>query len=260
MQTNHCNFLRTNVRRTRFLGLLAMTTLVCFVASCSRAGSAPTAGTKVTVVGDASLKAQPDAAVIVLSVVTQNSQALTAQQQNAGKIDAVTHAVEESAGGKVEIKTNAYSLRPQQDYSDKKLPRIVGYEVRNSVTVTTADLSKVGVIIDAASRAGANSVEGVSFILRDNSATAGQVLAEATSQAMTKARSIATAMGGRVVRVVEEQEQATTGLQPMFSYERDTDSVDISRLREQTPVHAGPISVNSRVQLIVEIDARPLPQ
>lgn len=258
MQTIVLNSSQTSESRARLrLTLFAITTLLCSVSACSRAGSAPPAATKVTVIGEASLKAQPDTAVIVLSVVTQNPQALNAQQENAGKINAVTQAVQESAGAKVEIKTNAYSLQPQQDYSDKKLPRIVGYEVRNSVTVTTPDLNKVGVIIDAASRAGANSVEGVSFILRDNSATAGQVLAEATSQAMTKARSIATAMGGRVVRVAEEQEQATTGLQPvMNTYSLDS----LSREREQTLVSAGPISVNSRVQLIVEVDARPLPQ
>jgi uncharacterized protein YggE len=257
MQTNHCNSLRPDGQRTRFLGLLAMTTLVCFAASCSRAGSPPAAGTKVTVVGDASLKAQPDAAVIVLSVVTQNSQALTAQQENARKSDAVAHAVKDSAGDNTEIKTNTYSLQPQQNYGDNKLPRITGYEARNSVTVTTTDLSKVGVIIDAASRAGANSVDGVSFILRDSSVTNGQVLAEATRQAMTKARSIAQAMGGRVVRVVEEQE---SGSQPMTAYDNSNLNYDQVSRGIATPVHAGPISINSRVQLIVEVDARPLAQ
>ena len=143
-----------------------------------------------------------------MSVVTQNAQAQVATQQNAGKSEAVGKAVQEAAGANAELKTTGYSLQPQQN-DNGKTPRIVGYEARNSVSVTISDLSKVGVVIDAASRAGANSIEGVSFILKDNNSATGKALADATSQAMTKARAIAQAMGGKVLRVVEEQEQGT---------------------------------------------------
>jgi uncharacterized protein YggE len=106
-------------------------------------------------------------------------------------------------------------------------------------------------VIDAATRAGANSIDGVSFILKDNNSATGKALADATSQAMTKARSIAQAMGGKVLRVVEEQEQGTEPSgwnQLRGAYDLDA---------RTTPVRVGPITVNSRVQLIVEVDARP---
>jgi uncharacterized protein YggE len=69
---------------------------------------------------------------------------------------------------------------------------------------------------------------------------------------MTKARSIAQAMGGKVLRVVEEQEQQGTGPQG-FNDLRGTYAYDATT----TPMRVGPITVNSRVQLIVEVDARP---
>src|SRR5438128_2871710 len=166
--------------------------------------------TRVAVAGETNMKAQPDAAVVVLSVITQGTQAFNAQQDNARKSDAVIHALQE-VGANPEIKTSDYSLSPQYDQRYNKLPKIIGYEARNSVMVTMGDLSKVGAVIDAASRAGANSVEAVSFILRDNSPARGQALAEASRQAMSKAQSIAQSMGGRVVRVVEEQEAGTVG-------------------------------------------------
>jgi uncharacterized protein YggE len=228
------------------------------VSGCTRESSRTT---KVTVTGEANLKAQPDAAVIVFSVVTQDPQALNAQQENARKSDAVIHAVQDSAGSNTEIKTSDYSLHPQYDYRYNKLPKIIGYDARNTVSVTMTDLNGVGKVIDAASSAGANSVERVSFVLRENSPARGQTLASATEQAMSKAQAIAQAMGGRVLRVIEEHESVPnrTG-EPDFpgrAAEALADSeINASKQTVTTPVEAGSLNVRSQVQLIVEIEAR----
>lgn len=215
--------------------------------------------TRVAVAGETNMKAQPDAAVVVLSVITQGTQAFNAQQDNARKSDAVIQALQTSAGANPEIKTSDYSLRPQYDERYNKLPKIIGYEARNSVMVTMSDLSKVGAVIDAASRAGANSVETVSFILRDNSPARGQALAEASRQAMSKAQSIAQSMGGRVVRVVEEQEAGATYPQAEarpISGAYDLQVYTATRMAKPTPVESGPLNVSSRVQLVVEVETK----
>jgi len=207
------------------------------------------------------MKAQPDAATVVLSVITQSPQALNAQQDNARKSEAVIQALKASAGADPEIKTSDYSLQPQYDYRYNKLPKIIGYEARNSVLVTMGDLTKVGAVIDAASRAGANSVESVSFILRDNSPARGQALAEASRQAMTKAQSIAQAMGGKVVRVVEQHEAGTTRTPTLtesgLDYSAYSEELRTAKLSARpTPVQAGALNVSSRVQVVVEIQSR----
>jgi uncharacterized protein YggE len=187
-------------------------------------------------------------------VVTQNAQAITAQQENARKSAAVANAIKNTAGANAEIKTSDYSLRPQYDYRDNRLPKIVGYDARNSVIVTISDLKNVGAVIDAASSAGANSIDNVSFILRQTSPARGQALADATQQAKNKANSIAQALGGRVLRVVEENENATV------TAERDMENqatlnYDGALRREITPITSGQLSIKSNVQLIVEIES-----
>lgn len=208
----------------------------------------PNRTTKVTVAGEAMTKVQPDAAVLVVSVVTQNSQAIVAQQENARKSEAVANAIKATAGADAEIKTSDYTLQPQYDYRDNQLPKIIGYDARNSVIVTMSDLKNVGAVIDAASGAGANSVDNVSFILRQTSPARGQALADATKQAMNKAQSIAHALGGRVSRVVEETETATVG----GSQIQETVSYDAAK--KTTPIAAGHLNIRSNVQLIVEIE------
>jgi uncharacterized protein YggE len=208
---------------------------------------------KVTVAGEATSKVEPDAAVLVLSVVTQNGQAITAQQENARKSDAVTKAIKTTAGSNAEIKTSDYSLQPQYDYRNNQLPKIVGYDARNSVIVTMNDLNNVGAVIDAASGAGANSIDNVSFILRQTSPARGQALADATQQAMNKAHSIAQALGGRLLRVVEENEGATVAAQSQAYDVVREDSFSATR-GKPTPITPGQLNIKSNVQLIVEIE------
>ncbi|HEX8649596.1 MAG TPA: SIMPL domain-containing protein [Pyrinomonadaceae bacterium] len=243
------------------LAILSSVALTLFIAtSC-----APKNLTRVAVMGDANLQAQPDTAVVILSVITQSKQAVVAQQENARKSDAVINAVKTTAGSNPEIKTSDYRLQPQQTYSDNRMPSIIGYEARNTVSVRMYDINQVGAVIDAASRAGANSVESVSFILREDNAARGQTLAEATRQAMIKAQSIAQALGGRIVRVVEEHEAGATNRPPTTDYNANMSgeenmalsSAYKSAARYATPVEAGALNVRSQVQLVVEIEARP---
>jgi len=235
----------------RFLLLISASLSLVFATACAKRSNRTT---KVTVAGEAITRVEPDTAVMTLSVVTQSTQAITAQQENARKSDAVASAVKNVAGSSAEVKTSDYTLQPQYDYRDNRLPKIVGYDARNSVIVTMSDLKNAGAVIDAASRAGANSIDSVSFILRQTSPARGQALSDATQQAMNKARSIAQALGGRVLRVVEENEGSTIAAEPQVAYETVTRQAYPAKM-VPTPITSGQLSIRSNVQLIVEIES-----
>ena len=215
--------------------------------------------TRVTVIGDSQAKISPDTAVITFSVVTQGKQAVEAQQQNAQKSEAVKKAVEAiTADAKAEIKTSDYNLSPEQDYYSGKMPKILGYEVKNTVTVSIDKLDRVGSIIDAATAAGANSVQGIQFIVGESSPAQGEALSLATKQAMAKAESIAKSLNGKIVRVVQTIEG---GVPPQmidagYSSHANT-AANVSRMEAKpnitTPVEAGSLNIRSQVILVVDI-------
>lgn len=210
--------------------------------------------TRVMVGGDSLVQAQPDTAILLISVVTQARQAIEAQQQNALKSDAVLKAVKAASGSGSEVKTSGYSLQPQRVFKEGQLPTITGYEARNTVSVTLSDLTKVGAVIDAASQAGANDVAGISFTLRQDRPARDKALSEATREAMSKAQVIATALGGRVVRVLEVQEEGFQRPQPIYQ------SGEFAMARAQavaTPIEVGSLEIRSRVQLVAEIEMNP---
>lgn len=209
--------------------------------------------TKVLVSGDSIVQAQPDTAILTVSVVTQGRSALDAQQENANKSDAVVRALRNAAGPGAEIKTSGYSLQPQRVYKENQPPTISGYEARNSVTVTLSDLTRVGAVIDATAQAGANDVAGISFTIRKDRPARDQALAEATREAVGKAQVIATALGGRVVRIVEVQEEGVERPRPMYEGTMQM----MKTASAPTPIEVGTLDITSRVQLIAEIEAGP---
>src|ERR1700754_1826156 len=86
--------------------------------------------TRITVGGDAIVQAQPDTAILTISVVTQSKPAIEAQQQNATKTDAVVRALKAAAGTGAEVKTSGYSLQPMRVYRENQQPKTTGDEGR----------------------------------------------------------------------------------------------------------------------------------
>jgi uncharacterized protein YggE len=212
--------------------------------------------TKVWVTGDSIVQAQPDTAILSISVVSQAKRALDAQQDNANKSDAVVRALKSAAGAGAEIKTSGYSLQPQRVYKEGVPPAITGYEARNSVTVILSDLTKVGAVIDAASQAGANDVGSITFTLRKDRPAKDQALAEATREAVNKAQVIAQALGGRVVRVVEVAEEGVQRPRPVYEASDQVQSLRAG-VAASTPIEVGTLDITSRVQLIAEVEVPP---
>lgn len=207
--------------------------------------------TRVMVSGDSIVKAQPDTAILTVSVVTQAKSAIDAQQDNAAKTDAVVRALKAAAGTGAEVKTSGYSVQPQRMYREGQPPTITGYEVRNSVTVTMSELNKVGALIDAAAQAGSNEIQGISFTLRQDRPARDRALAEATQEALSKAEVLAQALGGRLVRIVEVQEEGffQRPPQPLYQSEAMARTGAVA-----TPIEIGTLEVTSRVQIVAEIE------
>jgi uncharacterized protein YggE len=208
--------------------------------------------TRVMVAGDSIIQAQPDTAILTISVVTQGRRAIDAQQENATKTDAVVRALKAAAGPGAEVKTSGYSVQPMRVYKEGQPPAITGYEARNSVTATLGDLNKVGSVIDAAAQAGSNDVSGVAFTLRQDRPARDRALSEATREAVSKAQVIAQALGGRVVRIIEVQEEGFQQRPPVPIYQ--TESFMAKRDSAATPIEVGSLDITSRVQLIAEVE------
>ena len=86
-----------------------------------------------------------------------------AVNENNRKVAAVIAALKNAGAKPEEIQTSNFSIYPQQDYSQQqqgKLPRLLGYQVSNSITVTKKQIANAGKLLQAAIGAGVNQIIG----------------------------------------------------------------------------------------------------
>jgi uncharacterized protein len=203
----------------------------------------------VSVTGEAIIVAAPDQAQIDIGVITQAQTSQAAAKENAQRVSAVITALKQAMGSEADIKTISYSLNPDYRYpSEGGQPAIVGYTASNIVQVKTNRLEEVGKIIDAAMAAGANTIYGLQFILKNKDAVVAQALRQAAISAESKAEALASALGLKILRILSLSEQGPVAVPIMQKMMARAESVDV-----QTPVEPGTIEVRAAVALTVEV-------
>lgn len=201
----------------------------------------------IRVTGDAIVTVKPDQAEINIGVVTQAQTAQVAAAQNAQKQDVVISQLRKAMGASADIKTISYSLSPNYRYpKEGGQPTIIGYTASNTVQVKTSKLDEVGRVIDLATESGANNIQSLRFILKDEASARTQALAEASNKARAKAEAIASALGLKIQRILRIEEGGPI-MQPTVAF------AEAVRAQAQTPIEAGSIDVRASVTLTVEI-------
>ena len=194
--------------------------------------------------------AKPDQAQLDIGVVTQAATAKAAADENARKVDAVLNALRKLLGQDADIKTISYQLTPNYVYPrEGGQPRISGYSASNIVQVKTADLARVGDIIDTAYKSGANNIHSLQFNLKNDEAVRAQALREAAAKAKAKTEAMASALGLRIVRVLFAEESGPV-VRPVYAA---MDAIEAKAANVQTPVEPGTIEVRAVVTLTVEV-------
>ena len=81
-------------------------------------------------------------------------------------------------------------------------------------------------------------------------------MTNATREAVAKARLVAAALGGRLVRVVEVQEAGA--VRPPIPILDGAAELRVARgTAAQTPIEIGTLDIRSQVQLIAEVETKP---
>ena len=170
----------------------------------------------VTVTGEASIAAAPDAAVIRLGVSSQGKTARAASDANAKDMTAVLAAIKESSIADRDIQTTSLSLQPQYDPKQSGAARLIGFQVNNQVTIKIRDIGRLSAVLDRAIAAGANEMSGIEFVVSEQEKLLDQARAGAIADAHHKAELYANAAGMKIGRVVAISEE---GLAPPRPYQ-----------------------------------------
>ncbi len=205
--------------------------------------------------GEAIVEAQPDLARIDVGVISEAATADRAAADAAARVNAVINALRGTVGQGGDVRTISYSVQPVYSYPERPQtgkPAITGYTARNIVEVTTPNLDRVGTLIDAAMKAGANTVQRLEFTLQRPQAAQQEALREAAKHARASAETIASALGLRITRILSVDETPEEPIRPVPMMASMAAGRGITPT-PPTPIETGAIEVRARVSLTAEV-------
>lgn len=175
---------------------------------------------QVTVVGQGRMSYQPDEALVTLGVqIDKVAKPEDALNQLNTKVNNIIAAVK-SAGVPVEnIQTQNYSLNPQYDYPSNSAPVVSGYSANEQLVIKVTgydqEPNKLGQVIAAASKVGANQVNNLSFSASNLDDLKQQARVLAIKDARGKSQDLAEAAGVKLEEIIGWYENY---LQPVSGY------------------------------------------
>ena len=197
----------------------------------------------IVVTGSGSSSTKANQAMVTLGTYTEDSSASEAVEDNAARMSAVVNAIKALNIPEEKIKTVSYYLSPNYDWEYR---RIVSYRVTNTIQVEIDDLDLIGKVIDEASKAGANDIQGISFGLTDEIAEElqSEAYVNALNEAKRKADLIAETLELQITGVLSVSESVYYPYIPFRGYaEAATDTT------APTPIIEGSLSVSVSVQV-----------
>jgi uncharacterized protein len=211
----------------------------------------PAAGPPVVVSsGEASVRRTPDRAWVTVTVESRSKSPRDAQKLNAELMAAVLEKLKGAGLAPDAIQTRAYELQPEYDYAGGR-QTLRGYLARNSLEVRVDEIGRVGEILDLAVGAGATSVGGVRFDLKDRAAAEREALRSAVEDARARAEAVAAGAGMRVERVVRIEEHRAGVIpppRPMMIAMRDQVAAEAA-----PPIEPGELEIRAAVTLTVAV-------
>jgi uncharacterized protein YggE len=226
--------------------------LMCLLMPALNAqGPRPMPAHTVRATGEAILNVKPDQARILIGVTTQAQTADEAVRQNALKAANVSSTLKPFVGPEGEIKTANYSVNPQYRYPQGEAPVLTGYEANNTVEVILNDLTLMGKLIDTVSKAGANNVNRIEFLLKHDQASRTEAIEKAANQAKANAEGIAKALG-LTVRGVFSAETLDAGVPRPMAVPMAMQMRAVAK-EVPTPIEAGTIEVRASVTVTLEV-------
>jgi uncharacterized protein YggE len=202
----------------------------------------------LTFTGSGDVQLQPDTATVNVSVHGDGGSSDAAQSVASSKMDAVLAAL--TSLDAVHI-TDA-DLATQGVNTSRDWEHEGRYVSDQSLAVTLHDPARAGVVIAAATAAGADSVDGPSFSLDQQTAAYRDALRSALADARSKADAAAGAMGVKILGTSTIVENSGGGGPVMYAADAAGKASGAA-----PPVKIGPVTVSAQVTVTYIYDPPP---
>jgi uncharacterized protein len=209
---------------------------------------------QIQVTGEAVLMKPADQLSLSVGVVTLAKDAEQAIQENAQNMSQVIDSLGQIGLTKDNYKTGRYAITPIYSTPPKNppaswSPEIIAYRVSNHLNIQTDQIDMAGSMIDQVNQAGANSIDQLTFELKDPTLYRSEAITLATKNAMKDAEVLAQASNVNLAKILSVSLQST----PQYPVYKNALMMSASRGYNQTPIESGDVEVRASVNITYAI-------
>lgn len=206
---------------------------------------------QITATGEGRVDAAPDLATLSIGMTTQGKTAAEAMEANSAALAAVLANLRAAGIEGRDLQTSGLSLNPVwSNYSGTEAPRITGFQAMNMLTVRVRALDRLGAVLDAAVKDGANTLNGLSFGVDNPAPLLDEARARAVADARRRAEVLASAAGVRLGRILSISEGGGGAPVPQYRMEASVAAAPV-------PVEQGEVTLAAQVAIVWEIAPAP---
>lgn len=155
----------------------------------------------ISVRGEGRVYTKPDIAIVNLSVVTEGKNIKEVQEENTKKMNGVIEFLKNFNVAEKDIKTIRYQIYPRYSYEERKIPRIIGYEINQTLEVKIRNMEKIGEIFDQSVGVGINKIDSLRFEIDDDEPFKEEARKLAIEDAKEKAKKLASQLGIKLIKI-----------------------------------------------------------
>jgi len=234
------------------LAALMFTALAAFPAiSPASAQAEANAPRSITIVGHGEARLAPDLAVITLGVMNSAATAREALDANNAAMNSVMTGLKSAGIAPNDMQTSNFTISPRYDFGqdNRQPPRVVAYDVSNTVTITVRKLDTLGAVLDQTVSQGSNQINGIMFSASEPGPAQDEARKAAVADAQRKAKLFAEAAGINLGDILSLSE-IVTNPQPVPSYRKTMQAEAASTV----PIAQGEQTIAVDVNIVWEID------
>ena len=199
--------------------------------------------------GTAEINVDPNEAVMDLGVETHDKELAIAKSQHDARMKKVIGLARSEGIDAKDIQTSRLSMSP--DYSEGKIPRLLGYEVSQTITITLKDLSKYESLITRFLAAGINRVHNANFEVAETRKFKDEARVKAIRAAKEKATAMASELGqtiGKPWAIVEDGDGNQALTNSTFGYFGNVNT------KEESTVAPGQVNIRAAVIVSFQLE------
>lgn len=234
-------------KKMLFVSLFVL--LAVILSSCSAVGVNEKSLRSLSVSGRGEVYLIPDIAYINIGTRSEALEVATALADNNKQAKSISSVLSEMGIDPLDIQTTAFNVYPYQNYGMDGQPMEMKYVVENTVNIKVRDLNRLGEILDAVVRSGANQINGISFDIEDRKQAESEARRLAIQDATEKAQELADLAGIGLGELQNISVYSNGGPQPVY----DAKGGDYYSAASTAPISSGQMIISADANLVYSL-------